>query len=438
VIDVKVDAQLNCGTFHHVTLSRTDGDRSSHVGKLTDRDLVVLYRSSDDWPEAGGVHALGLVERNNSSNESHGSRKNDQFGKGRRFLTGADSGARVNVSASPTETDQIISVKLCLSAKNDRLQDFSECLERESTKWRVLKIGHNILTNEREYIALHRVRALPNHVLTALLQPSTSRSPISDGSSGAVEQHTRHLNSDQKAAVAASLTTKEYFTLIQGPPGTGKTSTLLALLLALVKSARNSGENARILVCAPSNAAIDEIAWRLHNGQNLTTDTPKAVRIGGKDQVRAEVWDAMSLDVLSKRELQRMQEADGADTDSAKNASKSADAANSLGGSDGNHANSNSKSGDARIGELQAEVERLTRQIEAALKRPKAPDSAPKQPAKPRENSEENGGKDPKPGATVDESEVKNLETARKRALWALRKVLLCFWCYVMVNVVCD
>lgn len=45
--------------------------------------------------------------------------------------------------------------------------------------------------------------------------------------------------------------------LIQGPPGTGKTKTLLALISAMC------GVGARVLVCAPTNVAVAEVAVRL-------------------------------------------------------------------------------------------------------------------------------------------------------------------------------
>lgn len=46
--------------------------------------------------------------------------------------------------------------------------------------------------------------------------------------------------------------------LIQGPPGTGKTHTITGIISMLL-----SCEVKRILVCAPSNAAIDEIITRI-------------------------------------------------------------------------------------------------------------------------------------------------------------------------------
>lgn len=49
--------------------------------------------------------------------------------------------------------------------------------------------------------------------------------------------------------------------LIQGPPGTGKTSTIIGLISALLATSCQ-----RVLVCAPSNAAVDEICRRLIPG----------------------------------------------------------------------------------------------------------------------------------------------------------------------------
>ena len=55
--------------------------------------------------------------------------------------------------------------------------------------------------------------------------------------------------------------------LLQGPPGTGKTTTLMGLLSAEYEYLRNvftGDENKRkIMICAPSNAAVDHITKRL-------------------------------------------------------------------------------------------------------------------------------------------------------------------------------
>jgi superfamily I DNA and/or RNA helicase len=59
--------------------------------------------------------------------------------------------------------------------------------------------------------------------------------------------------------------------MIHGPPGTGKTTTVVELILQAVKV-----QKAKVMTCAPSNIAVDNIIERLHQ-QNPKL---KIVRIG--------------------------------------------------------------------------------------------------------------------------------------------------------------
>ena len=104
------------------------------------------------------------------------------------------------------------------------------------------------------------------------------------------------------------------------PPGTGKTSTILGLVQAhLAKRARpatkiNVGRGPgpvektcppKVLLCAPSNAAIDEVAHRLKEGilgggkQGLI---PKVVRVGADNAINATVKE-ISLDFLVDQKI---------------------------------------------------------------------------------------------------------------------------------------
>ena len=47
--------------------------------------------------------------------------------------------------------------------------------------------------------------------------------------------------------------------MIHGPPGTGKTTTVVEFILQSVKLQR-----AKILACAPSNIAVDNMIEKLH------------------------------------------------------------------------------------------------------------------------------------------------------------------------------
>jgi regulator of nonsense transcripts 1 len=65
------------------------------------------------------------------------------------------------------------------------------------------------------------------------------------------------LNHSQVFAVKSCL--QKSLTLIQGPPGTGKTVTSASIVYQLVK--QNQGQ---VLVCAPSNVAVDQLTEKIH------------------------------------------------------------------------------------------------------------------------------------------------------------------------------
>lgn len=65
------------------------------------------------------------------------------------------------------------------------------------------------------------------------------------------------LNHSQVSAVKSVL--QKAFSLIQGPPGTGKTVTSASIVYHLAKM--NPGQ---VLVCAPSNVAVDQLAEKIH------------------------------------------------------------------------------------------------------------------------------------------------------------------------------
>lgn len=67
------------------------------------------------------------------------------------------------------------------------------------------------------------------------------------------------LNESQLKAVRAVL--ERPLSLIQGPPGTGKTVTSATIVYHLAQ--QNSGSS-QVLVCAPSNVAVDQLAEKIH------------------------------------------------------------------------------------------------------------------------------------------------------------------------------
>ncbi len=78
------------------------------------------------------------------------------------------------------------------------------------------------------------------------------------------------MNLEQIKAIKMGL--KDQVHLIHGPPGTGKTTTVCELIVQAVKK----GE--KVLACAPSNIAVDNIVESIGN-------KVKCVRIGNPARV---------------------------------------------------------------------------------------------------------------------------------------------------------
>ncbi|KNC82781.1 hypothetical protein SARC_04939 [Sphaeroforma arctica JP610] len=99
-------------------------------------------------------------------------------------------------------------------------------------------------------------------------------------------------------------------TMIQGPPGTGKTRTILGLLAAFFKQPYLP-HKPRVLLCAPSNAAVDEVVRRILDvGLDMGTDIkhPVIVRVGDErkmdERVMSRSWNTLAkvpLDALKKK-----------------------------------------------------------------------------------------------------------------------------------------
>ncbi|XP_012270150.1 probable helicase senataxin [Orussus abietinus] len=94
--------------------------------------------------------------------------------------------------------------------------------------------------------------------------------------------------------------------LIQGPPGTGKSKVIINIITqALYGDDRyKNGKNSlKILVCAPSNAAIDEIVLRLLAIRaSIPKNRFKMVRIGHQDKMNPMV-KVISVSELAKRDV---------------------------------------------------------------------------------------------------------------------------------------
>lgn len=216
-----------------------------------------------------------------------------------------------------------------------------------------------LVSCEREFAALHSVRAVESSLMKYILKPSLLASmssvyehdvqrremwPKEAQHKGFIQFLKSKYDYKQLEAIemtACQLTSRNTaganllpFVLIQGPPGTGKTHTVLGILNMwhltafqqyyslmiqeiMAKATRTGsglgslsqilgfrGKKPRILVCTPSNAACDELMWRVMllgfcdgHGQMYK---PNIVRIGGDAAVNHKVKDRFLNSLVSR------------------------------------------------------------------------------------------------------------------------------------------
>ncbi|GAV57283.1 AAA_11 domain-containing protein/AAA_12 domain-containing protein [Cephalotus follicularis] len=95
-----------------------------------------------------------------------------------------------------------------------------------------------------------------------------------------------NLDHSQKVAISKAMSSKDVF-LLHGPPGTGKTTTVVEIILQEVK------RGSKILACAASNIAVDNIVER------LVPHRVKLVRLGHPARLLPQVLEsALDAQVL--------------------------------------------------------------------------------------------------------------------------------------------
>ncbi|GAA6037515.1 hypothetical protein JCM8097_008230 [Rhodosporidiobolus ruineniae] len=184
------------------------------------------------------------------------------------------------------------------------------------TKWELLKLA-NLSTVHREYAALQALEWVD--LCPDILNPRPPAAIPTDSRTIQRAMAAYKVNEPQAMAIHGALRTQG-FSLIQGPPGTGKTSTIVGLVGAFVDSRprvavpivagkaappSDPAPVAKILLCAPSNAAVDEVAKRLKDGVRLLDGSlyvPKVVRIGADSAIDISVKDVF-IDELVERAM---------------------------------------------------------------------------------------------------------------------------------------
>ncbi|TFY69567.1 hypothetical protein EVJ58_g358 [Rhodofomes roseus] len=165
--------------------------------------------------------------------------------------------------------------------------------------WSLSKVL-SLTTLYREYAAL---MSLPYYDLSqAILRARLNKPTTADSKEVQRMMATYHVNEPQARAILYSLTA-DGFALIQGPPDGPSLAHISRQVATGGQPTKNKSK--KILLCAPSNAAIDEIAFRLKegvSGAGRQVSSPKVVRLGNVKNINASVKD-VSLEYLIEQKL---------------------------------------------------------------------------------------------------------------------------------------
>lgn len=185
-----------------------------------------------------------------------------------KFTTDESIGVSFEDIGSFSEEDEAVYtlVKLANDVTYSRLKTSLKALTRISKPGKVLV---ELLFGKSNY--LERIPLPP-----AVLNPQ-----------GELRYIDNNLDTDQKEAVKFALEMKN-LAVIHGPPGTGKTTTLVEIILHMIHAGN------KVLVCAPSNIAVDNLVERLAN-HNV-----KMVRLGHPGRVLDSIAK-YSLDAIVDR-----------------------------------------------------------------------------------------------------------------------------------------
>ncbi|KAL7693632.1 putative P-loop containing nucleoside triphosphate hydrolase, DNA2/NAM7 helicase, AAA [Plasmopara halstedii] len=244
-----------------------------------------------------------------------------------------DSVVAVGVSRGKSElsreSDQIcVLIRVQRNGQNDGMESFNLLIKRcllnqRGSNWRwSLQQVHNTTTSAREFQAIKAVSYLSNDLKQVLVSGNLSSVSNADEKNVAMasmllpcmlKHLNEHYNYSQVRAILGCLG-EDKRVIIQGPPGTGKSKTILGLLSALLDGAgisslrkakgtsriragaslkktptvvsKSADETViRVLVAAPSNAAVDELVLRvlsegLYDGEKGSFYRPRIVRVG--------------------------------------------------------------------------------------------------------------------------------------------------------------
>ena len=283
------------------------GDGSSHFDRLS--RLLDLDATAES-EQAKRRAALGAVAGEGTA-LTHLVIADDDIGLGGRLILTLTRknrnellppnrlGPGAPVLLTQTGTNRPISLRGVVSFRTDRAVEVAFELPDESlpddAPWR-LDLSPDEVSRQRQQAAMNRAKLADGDRLSELRdamfsvgrvessRPAVCPSEADGGSRSSTRPTEDGLNPTQLAAVEFALSANDV-AVIHGPPGTGKTTTVVEL----IRRAVARGE--KVLTCAPSNAAVDNLL------EKLLAAGLEPVRLGHPARVAADLRDR-ALDLL--------------------------------------------------------------------------------------------------------------------------------------------
>ncbi|MDH5609439.1 MAG: AAA domain-containing protein [Cyclobacteriaceae bacterium] len=243
-------------------------DRSQYEKKIRNRSLEDRRRDGVCWyPVSVRKSYLGIGEKWTIELERTGG-----MGQRHLFQSGTSASLFLQRDKNPISSTGIIS-----RINEDRL---TIVLNRDDPPdWLDDgKLGIDLLFDESTYDEMDRTLGRLKHIKEGRTndfinifhgEKAPSFAPVHD-------VRFPYLNDSQNEALNLIRSARD-LALVHGPPGTGKTTTLVQAIIETVSIEK------QVLICAPSNAAVDLLVEKLHN-QNISV-----VRLGHPARVTEEV-----------------------------------------------------------------------------------------------------------------------------------------------------
>ncbi|CAM4798071.1 unnamed protein product [Rotaria magnacalcarata] len=170
-----------------------------------------------------------------------------------------------NTNSNELQFDLHTTIGIYVSREcSDAIQNYRK--ENKDKKLPIIKLS-NITSSRRMISAIHNIHEWPQY--RSLLKPMTEdlyfQLPQGYDPVNVIPEYGFNKSQSEAIAIAEYMfdDLQEHLHMVHGPPGTGKSRTIAGIVLKLLRKLPESGRKEKILLCAPSNNACDELCRRI-------------------------------------------------------------------------------------------------------------------------------------------------------------------------------